>query len=84
MDSAQHKMMKQLTAIKNIPEYVLENWPAVISFSIVDYILLSSYQMIPEYAGTPGRVLNAGLRGLRDVVLQVTWDAIHVRHGGGA
>lgn len=69
---------EQMGKIQNIPMAVYNNWPAMVSFAIVDYVSETIIKMIPRMSGYAGFVEGNIINGARDVIKMVTWEA--VRH----
>ncbi len=77
LGAAQGQLMDQWQRIMTIPSVVVSNWPAMISFAIVNYVSDMVFQSIPNpVGGTAGRGFLAVLNGGRDVVNMATWDAV--------
>ena len=72
-------LSNKLQKIQTIPMTVLNNWPAMISFAVVDYISEAIIRMIPRMGGYAGFVEVNIVNGARDVVKFATWDAVRDR-----
>jgi hypothetical protein len=78
MQDIQAQLMGQMTKISSIPSVVLSNWPAMVSFAVVDYVSEAIIRMLPRVGGYAGFIEGNVVNGARDVIKMATWDA--VRH----
>jgi len=74
MNDVQGQISSQWTKVSMIPSLVWSNWPAIISFAIVDYAGGMVLGAIPSVGGTLGRVEGALIGGAAQVINMVTWD----------
>jgi len=70
------KTWDQVDAIMMIPSRVFANWPAFFSFGIANAAAQTAISAMPAVNGPVGMIINYGLLGFRDVVKQVTWEAV--------
>ncbi len=74
----QERGVQQLSGLSEIPGSVLQNWPVFFSFSLVHYVEDMVISAIPNLGGGAGLVLNAAIRGAREVINFVTWDKLRM------
>lgn len=78
LSSAQVSLGRQWTAIMTIPQRVFANWPAMVSFAIVDYASEAIIRMLPRANGYAGFIEGNIVNGARDVIKMATWEAAKV------
>ncbi len=76
MDNAQAKLWAQVEAIKGIPCKILLNWPAFLSFGLIDWAATAIIRGVPGMTGVSGEILDIALNGFRDTTKFVTWEAV--------
>ncbi len=76
MDDTKNKLYAQLEAIKGIPMKVICNWPAFLSFGLIDWAATAIIRGVPGMTGTSGEILDIALNGFRDTTKFVTWEAV--------
>jgi hypothetical protein len=72
----QNQLYAQIEGIKSIPMRVVSNWPTIVSFGGVDYVVNQIISLVPMVDGVAGSFVIGLLRGLRDTVKFVTWNAV--------
>jgi len=79
MTGIQEALGSQWLKILTIPSVVVANWPAMITFAVVDYASEAIIRMLPRASGYAGFIEGNVVNGARDVIKMATWDAARVQ-----
>lgn len=74
MDAMQGQLSNQYSKLMALPQIVLNNWPAMITFAIVDYVSETIFRALPLPTGYAGFAARKIIDGARDVTKMATWD----------